>query len=154
MTYEELLMEADKQGLIVKEKPLQGNDGRIRGKRIAIRRNIDTTAEKACVLAEEFGHYVTSTGNIIDMSDEANRKEELRARLYGYNMQIGLIGIIRAFEEHRRTLSEMAEYFNVPEKYMIEVLDCYRSKYGIYTQVDNYVIYFIPTLSVVKIIAE
>ena len=35
MTYEELLIEADSEGLIVREKPLAGSDGRIKGKRIA-----------------------------------------------------------------------------------------------------------------------
>ena len=59
MTYEELLIEADSEGLIVREKPLAGSDGRIKGKRIAIRKNIPTLAKKADVLAEEMGHYHT-----------------------------------------------------------------------------------------------
>ena len=47
ITYEELLIEADSEGLIVREKPLVGSDGRIKGKRIAIRKNIPTLAKKA-----------------------------------------------------------------------------------------------------------
>ena len=66
MTYEELLIEADSEGLIVREKPLAGSDGRIKGKRIAIRKNIPTLAKKADVLAEEMGHYHTGVGRIID----------------------------------------------------------------------------------------
>ena len=38
MTYEDLLIEAEKAGLTVKEKDLPISDGRIKGKRIAIRR--------------------------------------------------------------------------------------------------------------------
>ena len=39
----------------------------------AISNNIDTNAEKACVLAEEMGHHYTSAGNIIDQTDEQNK---------------------------------------------------------------------------------
>ena len=63
MTYEQLLSTADQAGLTVKERPLQKHDGLIRGNRIAIRKSIDTQAEKSCVLAEELGHHYTTTGN-------------------------------------------------------------------------------------------
>ena len=69
--YEALLDEACDIGLIVKEKPLQYNNGRIKGNRIAIRQDINTTTEKACVLAEELGHHHTSVGNILDMDISA-----------------------------------------------------------------------------------
>lgn len=98
MKYETLLDEAHNNGLIVKEKPLHSSNGRIKGNRIAIRENIDTSAEKACVLAEELGHHYTTVGNIIDLTDAQNRKQERQARLWAYNKQIGLTGIIRAFE--------------------------------------------------------
>lgn len=62
MTYEQLLTAADQAGLTVKERPLQKHDGLIHGNRIAIRKNIDTQAEKSCVLAEELGHHYTTTG--------------------------------------------------------------------------------------------
>ena len=45
----------------------------------------------------------------------------------------------------------MAEYLDIPEDYLTEVIDCYRSKYGQYVAVDNYIIYFIPQLAVIKI---
>ena len=43
MTYDELLMQADFEGLNVKEKPLSSGDGRIFNNRIAIRQDINTT---------------------------------------------------------------------------------------------------------------
>ena len=49
MSYEDLLKEADAAGLIVKEKPLPLSDGRIKGRRIAIRQNIPTLRKKADV---------------------------------------------------------------------------------------------------------
>ena len=90
--YELLTEEAYKSGLSIKEKPLQGHDGRIYKCRIAIRRDIETNTEKTCVLAEELGHYYTTTGDILDQSDTMNRKQEYRARLWGYNRLIGLMG--------------------------------------------------------------
>lgn len=152
MNYEQLLTTADQAGLTVKERPLQKHDGLIRGNRIAIRKNIDNQAEKSCVLAEELGHHYTTTGNILEQSTNViNQKQEYRARLYGYNIQVGLIGIINAYEARCRNLHEMAEHLDVPEDYLTEVIDCYRSKYGQYVAVDNYMIYFIPQLAVMRI---
>lgn len=151
MTYEELLKEADSLGLIVKEKPLQGTDGRILNRRIAIRKDIPTQTEKSCVLAEELGHHYTSSGDILNQNIVANRKQEFRARIYGYNLLIGLRGIIQAYEAGCRNLYEMAEYLEVTEEYLKEALECYRKKHGIFATLDNYAIYFEPTLGVMKL---
>ncbi|MDD6105630.1 MAG: ImmA/IrrE family metallo-endopeptidase [Ruminococcus sp.] len=152
MTYEQLLTTADQNGLLVKEKTLVQHDGLLRGKRIAIRKDIETQAEKSCVLAEEIGHHCTSSGDILDQTDIMNRKQEYRARLYGYNLKVGLTGLISAYEEGCRNLYEMAEYLDVTEEYLRNVINCYHAKYGQYTIVDNYVIYFEP-FAVMKMIA-
>lgn len=149
--YEALLDEACEKGLIVKEKPLQSNNGRIKGKRIAIRKDL-TSTEKACVLAEELGHHETSVGNIIDMSFSWNRKQEQQARLNGYNRMIGLLGIIKAYEAGCQNQYEIAEFLNVTEEYLLECIECYRNKYGTMKNIDNYTIYFIPNLVVMKIV--
>ena len=144
MNYEQLLTAADQEGLLVKEQPLTEHDGLIRGRRVAIRRKIATQKEKSCVLAEELGHYYTSSGDILDQSKVENRKQEYRARLYGYNLKIGLTGLIRAYEAGCRNLYEMAEYLDATEEYLMEAIDCYKSKYGLYASIDNYLIYFQP----------
>lgn len=150
MTYEELLIKSDIEGLTVKEKPIKGNDGRIRNNRIAIRNDIETTAEKSCVLAEELGHHYTSSGDILDQSDTMNQKQEYRARLYGYNLKVGLMGIVQAYEHKCRNRYEMAEYLDVTEKYLQEALVTYRNKYGACKEVDNYIIFFEPHLAVLR----
>lgn len=151
MDYESLVAESDNTGLVIKEKALKYNDGRIKGNRIAIRKDINTSVEKACVLAEELGHYHTTVGNILDQSIVSNRKQELRARVWAYNHLIGLIGIIKAFEHHCDSLESMADYLGVTEKFLAEALVYYKSKYGIYTYLDNYIIYFEPNLGVMKL---
>lgn len=150
MNYEALLDEAYKEGLIVKEKPLQFNNGRIKGNRIAIRKDIETTAQKADILAEEMGHYFTTVGDILDQSDAQNRKQERQARIWAYNKRIGLRGLIRAYEHGCRSRYETAEFLEVTEESLEDAVHCYREKYGVSTNVDNYTIYFIPQLAVFK----
>lgn len=149
-SYEILLSEASEYGLIVKEKPLKYNNGRIKGSRVAIRQDLSTSVEKACVLAEELGHHYTSYGNILDQSDTSNRKQELRARAWAYNKQIGLLGLIKAYEHGCRNRFEIAEYLEVTEEVLEECLIFYQNKYGVCTNVDNYVVYFIPNLVIMK----
>lgn len=152
MTYEQLLTVADQEGLLVKEHSLINHDGLISGRRIAIRRNIETQAGKSCVLAEEIGHHCTSSGNILDQTNIMNRKQEYRARFYGYNLKIGLSGLIRAYEAGCRNIFEMAEFLDATEEYLKEAIQCYSSKYGTCVAVDNYIIYFEP-FAVMKMIA-
>lgn len=149
-SYEILLSEASENGLIVKEKPLKYNNGRIKGSRVAIRQDLSTSVEKACVLAEELGHHYTTYGNILDQSNTSNRKQELRARAWAYNKQIGLLGLIRAYEHGCRNRFEIAEFLEVTEEVLEECLVFYRNKYGKRTNVDNYVVYFIPNLVIMK----
>lgn len=152
MTYEQLLTVADQEELLVKEHSLINHDGLISGRRIAIRRSIETQAGKSCVLAEEIGHHCTSSGDILDQTDIMNRKQEYRARFYGYNLKIGLSGLIRVYEAGCRNLFEMAEFLDCTEEYLREAIQCYRSKYGICVAVDNYIIYFEP-FAVMKFVA-
>ena len=152
--YEELLYEADNAGISIDEDfHFNGNiSGLYIDGNIALSDNLKTTIEKACVLAEELGHHYTSVGNILDMTDVQNRKQERQARLNGYNRMIGLMGIIRAYEAGCTNRFEIAEYLEVTEEYLQECIDCYRDKYGTMKQLDNYIIYFIPHLGVMKIV--
>lgn len=147
--YEYLVEEACKDGIDVYENKFKNN----RIKALYIDGNIFmneklTVAEKACHMAEELGHHHTSYGNIIDVSDIQNRKQERQARLYGYNKIVGLRGIISAFLAGCQNVYEIAEHLHVTEDYLQECINCYREKYGVYTTVDNYIIYFIPNLTV------
>lgn len=143
MNYETLLEEADSQFLVVKEKPLRAHNGRIKGNRIAIKNDIPTT-QKACVLAEELGHHYTTVGNILDQSKAENRKQERRARLWAYRKMFDLIDLVSAYKHGCRNRYEIAEYLEVTESFLQEALDTYKEKYGPYTKVDRYVVYFEP----------
>lgn len=151
MTYEELLIEADANNLTVKEKPLPISKGRIKGNRIAIRKDM-TETEKACVLAEELGHYYTAVGNILDQSSVENRKQEMQGRILAYNKQVGLRGIVDAYLHHCQNLSEAAEYLGVTEEFLNDSIMYYKNKYGVYTTLDNYGIIFEPSIAVLELV--
>lgn len=149
MEYEALLKEYDATELIIKEKDLQGSNGRIRGNRIAIKKDI-SLRQKACALAEELGHYHTTVGDILDQTDVSNRKQERTARLWAYNKQIGLSGLVHCFEARCQNTHEMADHLGVTEAFLQDALECYRQKYGICTSYQQYTIYFEPKLAICK----
>ena len=140
-----LLHEAEKEGIEVVYLPLRG---RIKGlyynNVIALNKNIDTTAEKTCILAEELGHYYTSCGNIIDTSDTNNRKQEVKARRWAVKRLVPLKKIIQAFEAGCRNMYEMAEYIGVTEDFLKAAFSTYIAIYGKYKKRGNYILYFDP----------
>ncbi len=152
MNYEELQIQ--NEDLLIKEMDLsevEGMKGLYYNGTIAIHKSL-TTVEKSCVLAEELGHHFTTVGNILDQDDTGSHKQEHRARMWAYNQQIGLRGIIRAYEAHLTEMHEVAEFLEVTPEFLSDALQCYRSKYSPCTTLDNYIIFFEPCLSVAKLI--
>ena len=147
MVYERMLNIAEKENISVKEADLRLYDGVIKGRKVAIRRNM-TRREKACVLSEEIGHSKRSSGNILDYSK--NAKQEADARLVGYDLLVGLEGIVKAYNAGCRNLYEMADYLEVTECFLKEAIDRYRGKYGLYASCGEYCVIFEPTLAVMR----
>lgn len=148
MTYEELQVQHDDLNII--EMDLSGVKnlkGLYFNKNIAIEKSL-TQKEKACVLAEELGHHYTSSGNILDQQKTNNIKQEQKARMWAYNEQIGLLGIVEAYKYGCQSLHEMADYLDVTEDFLRDALEAYRLKYGHCINVDNYTVYFEPYLMV------
>lgn len=150
MTYEEMLIHAGNEGLVVLEKPLSGSNGRLYKNRVAIRSDLKTSIEKNCTLAEEIGHHKTTYGDITRLDSISSKKQEYRARIYGYNLTIGLDGIIKCFEYGCRNKYEMAEYLDVTESFLEEAIEKYHSIYGSFAVYEKYIIYFEPNLTVLK----
>lgn len=113
-------------------------------KMILINKNIATTTERKCILAEELGHHYTSTGDIIDQSDINHRKQELKARQWGYDRLVPLSSLVQAYHARVKGKFELAEYLGVTEEFLQAAIDRYKSIYGIHTTLDNYIIRFEP----------
>ena len=111
---------------------------------IAVSSSVPTSAERACVLAEELGHHKTAAGNILDQRRARNRKQEIAGRVWAYDRLIGLAGILRAFRAGCRNRYEMAEYLDVTEEMLDDAMKYYRRKYGKCAKYGKYVIYLDP----------
>lgn len=145
MLYEKLLNEADRQGIYTYEDTLKPRIKGLYGDNvICINKMIETNTEKACVLAEEIGHYHTSTGNILDQSKLVNRKQEKRARNWAYKRLVPLSRIIEACNIGVKNRYELADYLEVTETFIDEAIDRYKEELGLFTTIEDYTIYFEP----------
>ncbi|AVP54490.1 hypothetical protein OR62_05375 [Clostridium tetani] len=151
MSYDTLLDEAFNNDIMVKEIDLKTKDGLCYGNRIAINKKLTTNREKSCILAEELGHFYTTVGDITDQSKIVNLKQEVRARRWSYEKLIGIIDLVNAYNNGARDKYTLADYLNVTEEFLEEAINYYKTKYGLYYEIDNYLIYFEPTLGVMKI---
>ena len=147
--YEKFLDISQKMGMDVREKPLRANKGRIMGNRIAIRKDL-TETEKTCVLAEEIGHARFTTGDILK-ADEDCRRQELQARAFAYTELVGISGIIRAFTHGCRNCYEISEFLGITEEFLDDAIDFLHQKYGCSVSYQQYVIFFDPYFTVMKL---
>lgn len=115
-----------------------------KSKVILINKNVKKYSQKNCILAEELGHYYTSYGNIIDLSDTRSRKQELKAHKWAYEKLIPLQRLVEASREGVRNRYELAEYLDVTEEFLECALTYYKNKYGLYVKWTSYLIYFEP----------
>lgn len=144
MLYEILLNECCSQGIIVREKPLIANKGRQKGNMIAIKKDIPSTVEKACILAEELGHFHTTTGTILDETILTNKKQELYARAWAYKKLIPLTKFITAHKNGITSRHDLADFFHVTEDFLEEAITYYFSKHGLSKKIGDYEVFFNP----------
>ncbi|MFK4461594.1 ImmA/IrrE family metallo-endopeptidase [Bacillus safensis] len=144
MEYHSLLKNATSSGIKVYEESLSSNTKGLYGNNVIwINRNL-SSIEKTCTLAEEIGHHFTTYGNILDQTKLKNRKQELRAREWGYKLLFPLERLIEAQKEGVRNRFELAEYLNVTEQFLEDALKRYKEKYGLYKQIGKHTICFEP----------
>ena len=111
--------------------------------KIYIKNNLSET-RKAEVLYEELAHHKLTYGNILDQSKWINRKFENYAKRHGYEAALPLRIIIEAHHYGVSNLYELAEYVQLSEEHVLEILEHYRNKHGIYIHYGTYVIQFDP----------
>lgn len=111
---------------------------------ILLNQHITSAAEKACILAEELGHYHTTVGDITDQSKTENRKQELRARRWAVKKLIRVEDFIRAYKAGVRNRLELAEYLEVTEGFIDTSIEHYKGIYGFSHTIGEYTICFSP----------
>lgn len=149
LTYETLLIKADTIGVTVKEFNLKTRDGHCKENRIAINKNL-STKEKTCVLAEELAHYHLTVGDITDQENISNKKQELKARRYSYDILLEPIDIVNAMRIGCVNRFEITEYLHISEEFFEELIEDYKKQYGIGIFVGNYYLQLEPCLVLIK----
>lgn len=145
MYYEKLLCEAQRSSVDVYEKSMKFTiKGLYSDNVIWVNSRIPTSAEKACVLAEELGHHHTTVGDILNQKLLSNRKQEKRARNWAYEELVPLSAIVQAHKERICNRFELADHLGVTEDFLNAAINHYKEKFGLGVPYDNYTIYFEP----------
>ena len=143
--FEELCSQAEEENIEIIEKRFASQaKGLCKGNKIGISKDLETTAQKACVLAEELGHYHTTVGDILDLKEAGNRKQEKTARNWAYAHLLPLEKLVEGCRLGCRNLYELAEYLEVTETFLADALTYYESKYGLCVECDGLLFYFRP----------
>jgi hypothetical protein len=109
--------------------------------------------EKHCVLAEEIGHYETTTGDITDQTILRNRQLENIARRWAYKRIVSLDKIIECYLKGHTTLYDMCNHLEITPKFLKTSIDHYIAKFGGSKTHGEYVVLFEP-LNVRKVVHE
>lgn len=146
--YEQWLQKADDIGLSVVESiPFESNaKGLICGDCIGLNQNIETTAEKACVLAEEVIHSQVNVGNICDLRVSGNSRQERKTRKILRHHLADLKTIVSLMKSGCKEVNEIAEKMGITEELLSEAISGYKEEYGISIPFEDDVLYFEPTI--------
>lgn len=141
--YEQLLSENEHIKIRDTHSLPNGYSGFYKDGVILIDKNLPET-RKAEVLYEELAHHKLTYGNILDQSKWINRKFENYARRHGYEAALPLRIIVEAHHYGVSNLYELAEYVQLSEEHVLEILEHYKNKHGIGTHYGDYSITFEP----------
>ena len=149
--YNNLLEKTNAEGVSVVEIDL-GTDtpcGKCIGDTIFINNRV-TTNEKKCVLAEELGHYHLTIGDITDLKSINNRKQELKARRYGYKLLIEPYDIVHTMKQGCSNKYELSDFLNISEEFFEELIEDFKKQYGMGVFVGNYYLQLEPCLGLIR----
>ena len=142
MTYDELLIVAENEGVTVVEYEF---DGKYSGLYCDGYAFIDKTAsniQKCCTLAEELGHHFTAASNIVETDSIDKCKQEQLGRRWGFENILPVQKIIDAIINGCDTLYAIAEQLEVTPEYLQDALKYYSQKYGPDISYGDYVVVF------------
>lgn len=150
--FEELLSESEKENIEIVEKDFKSLAlGLCKGNKIALSKKLVTVAEKACIYAEEYhGHYKTTVGNITDLKDVRNIKQENLAHARAIERLCSISHIIAAIKSGANDRYEIAEYLSITDKFFDEAIEYHRRKHGLYYDSDDIILYFANGFGVLR----
>lgn len=148
--YERLLCQVQKEVPVLEVALDQyDSEGFYRNGKIFIEKSLSVKRKRE-ILAEEYAHYKTSVGTIVNIKDIQNSKQEYIARNYSYDLLISLDDLISCSKEGFSSSFECAEYLGVSQDTLDQVLQYYQQKYGtIYLYKDKIINFYGNRMSVI-----
>lgn len=143
--YDNLISLAENEGIKVIETDLGINKpcGKCVGNTIIINNRVNVH-ERLCVLSEELGHFNFTVGDITNQNIFNNRKQELIARRWSYEKLVSPNDIINALQSGVSNLCDLAETLNVTTDFLIQSIEHYKRKYGVYYVGETHLLVFEP----------
>lgn len=153
--YEKLTIKAEKLGIRVREIDFGIDDevGYYYNNKILINSRL-TEKQKHGVLAEEIGHHSKTHGDITDQTKIQNRKQELAARREGYKLVLEPLDLVYGFRCGCHNTYELADFFEITEKELCDIIDDFRKQYGMGKKFDKYYVMFEPTIGFYEIFGD
>ncbi|MGN2368915.1 hypothetical protein ACTFJW_02510 [Clostridium cagae] len=150
--FERLLAESEKDNIIVVEKYFKSKAlGLCKGNKIGLSKKLITIAEKACIYAEEYhGHFKTTVGNITDLKDIRNAKQEVMAHAKAIERLCSISHIVSAIKSGANDRYEIAEYLTITDSFFDESVQYHERKHGIYYECDDIILYFNNGLGIIR----
>ncbi|MBZ9690853.1 hypothetical protein [Clostridium sp. M14] len=150
--FERLLAESEKDNIIVIEKYFKSKAlGLCKGNKIGLSKKLTTIAEKACIYAEEYhGHFKTTVGNITDLKDIRNAKQEVIAHAKAIERLCSISHIVAAIKSGANDRYEIAEYLTITDSFFDESIQYHKRKHGIYYECDDIILYFNNGLGIIR----
>lgn len=93
-------------------------------------KQINNNIEEKEILAEELGHYYCNALYCLNSDNIQKKKCEYRAMKWAYSVLVPLSKLKEKIIQGYN-LYDLAEYFDVDIKYMINCIDFYTEKYGV-----------------------
>lgn len=150
--YELLLDECEQNNITVVEKKFKSKaKGLWKNGKIGISLRLSTTAEKNCILAEEYGHHKTTVGNITNLKDIRNLKQENRARAVAIEKLCSLEKIVAAYKNGSINSYEIAETLNVTHEFFDDAIEYHKNKHGLYCSINDVTVQFEPNFGILDI---
>lgn len=148
--YEKLLDECFKENIVVVEKRFKSKaKGLWKNKKIGISNKLSTIAEKTCILAEEYGHYKTTVGDITDQTNISNIKQEKLARRIAIEKLCSLDKIVNTIRNGAMNKYDIIEMLNITEELFDEAIAYYSSKQNDYIT-DDIILHFDNKLQIYR----
>ena len=104
---------------------------------IYIEKNLPSCMKKI-VLAEEIAHYETSVGNILDLQDIRNNKQEYEARRLAYERLVTLDNLVKCYKQGLTESWQIAEYLELDTKFVEEAIENHKVKHGLHFTHGDY----------------